>query len=250
MSVMSKPSFIDRSTRVIIIEFTVYQRLIDYFMTVEAMVELSISGVVSPTSLKIYSYRPNAFDLSQDTGLHAADILRLLLCFHLAYGVYRKFKDEALPKSGLVVSALIDGGIIALFIAAWVIRYFLSGQTTAEILANARGSFVELNGKAQWYHEPFIIDSVALLLLMLRGFSIFRINRHINFILQILDKVSSKSSLQILGDMGDPAIHARSGSMLRRFHVHCLPDVWSVRVYLPHILLRPEVGPLLHLRAA
>jgi hypothetical protein len=175
---------------VIIIEFTVYHRLIDYFVTVQAMVEISISGVVSPTSFKIYSYRPNVFDLSQDTGLHAADILRLILCTHFAYCIFRHFKDGALPKSELVVSVLIDGSIISLFISAWVIRYFLYGKTTAEFLAQARGSFVELKGKAQWYHEPFILDSVVLLLLMLRSFSIFRINRHINFILQILDKVS------------------------------------------------------------
>lgn len=66
MSVMTSNGYVDRSTRVIIIEFTLYQRLIDYFVTVEVMVEFSISGVVSPTSFKVYSYRPNAFDLAQD----------------------------------------------------------------------------------------------------------------------------------------------------------------------------------------
>ena len=84
--------YFDKSTRVHFIQFSLYQRLTDYFIAVEIMVEFSISGMVYPSSIKIFPFKPNVFELSQDKGLQATDIFRLVLCLHLVYSIYRKVK--------------------------------------------------------------------------------------------------------------------------------------------------------------
>jgi hypothetical protein len=136
--------------RVFFVEFNIFQSLIDTFVTVEATVEFSISGTVYPTALKIYSYRPNVFELPLDKRLQACDLLRLFLCLGIAFNLYCKLRYH-MPsgdKGAFAILILVDFGIVSFFIAALITSYFQSGKSTEEILSQAQGSYPNLLGKA------------------------------------------------------------------------------------------------------
>lgn len=87
-----KAGYIDQSTRVHFITFSLYQPISDYFVSVEIMVEFFISGVVHPTYISIMPFKGNVFELSGERALQICDIFRMILCLFIAYNLYLKLR--------------------------------------------------------------------------------------------------------------------------------------------------------------
>jgi hypothetical protein len=191
-------NYMDPSTRVIFISFSFYQPMTDYFIAVNIMVEFLISGLVFPQGIRIYPFKANVFELSGDKALQACDIFRLLFCFYLVYIIYLKVRyhrpSTAEDFGAFMIQVSIDFGIVFFFFFAWVLSYYYSNNHTDELLKMAQVTdpqdlrYYDYIDKGQWYQQSFSLDSVSLMLCLMKGIWLFKLSRYVHWIFLTIER--------------------------------------------------------------
>lgn len=185
--------FISPATRVVFISFCFYQPVSDYFVAINLMTEFLIGGMIFPTGIRIYPFRANVFELSGEKALQACDIFRLLFCFYLVYVIYLKIRYH-LPTTpddygAFIVQLLIDVGIIFFFFFAWVLSYYYSSQHTAELLSKTTEErYYDQIDKGKWYQQAFSLDSVSLVLCLIKAMWLFKLSRYVHWIFLTIER--------------------------------------------------------------
>ena len=85
-----------------------------------------------------------------------------------------------------------------------------------------------------------------MVLLLIKTLFVFRISRHVNWIILTLERVRNFISLNFLGGVNNSNFPSSFGSLLWRFHFHCIPHIWTLRLHLPHLPILLEVSNFLH----
>lgn len=163
------------------------------------MVEFLVSGLVYPTAIRISPFKANVFELSGDKALQACDIFRLLLCFYICYMVYVKLRyhqqHRAADIGGYFIGIVVDVGIVFFFFFAWVLSYYYSSKHTDVLLRSGKedhnGRIIDLVDKGAWYQESFNLDSVSLLLVLLKTMWVFKISRYVHWIFLTIERATA-----------------------------------------------------------
>ena len=90
------------------------------------------------------------------------------------------------------------------------------------------------------------MDSISMVLLLIKTLFVFRISRHVNWIILTLERVRDCSSLNFLGSVNNTNFPSSFGPLLWGFHFHCIPHIWTLRLHLPHLPILLEVSNFLH----
>lgn len=85
-----------------------------------------------------------------------------------------------------------------------------------------------------------------MVLLLIKTLFVFRISRHVNWIILTLERVRDFSSLNFLGGVNNSNIPSSFGPLLRGFYFHCVPHIWTLRFHLPLVPILLEVSNFLH----
>ena len=84
---------------------------------------------------------------------------------------------------------MCDCAIVLLFLFIWALSYYVSNKSSTDLL-NTKG-FIDCINKAKWFESSFILESIALMFIIVKLVWIFRISRYIHWVLISIDAVSS-----------------------------------------------------------
>ena len=96
-------------------------------------------------------------------------------------------------------------------------------------------SYVDYVDKGMYYSQTFYMDSISMMLLLLKILFVFKVSRYINWIFLTLERVSNQILTYYIGDFDDFNIFSRFNALLWRLCVYCVPDFRPLRVHLPHL---------------
>jgi hypothetical protein len=119
-----------------------------------------------------------------------------MLCLYLVYMVYEKVRHHR-PRWGdesyanFMVSILVDLGIVAMYMTAWIISYYYSREYTTDLIKDGirQGNkiYYDYAEKGYWYYQAFIFDATSLLLIFVKMLWVFKISRQVSWMFEILE---------------------------------------------------------------
>jgi hypothetical protein len=113
-----------------------------------------------------------------------------------------------------------------------------SMKTNGEIfrMISSSSSYVDYVDKGMSYSQTFYMDSISLMLLLLKILFVFKISRYVSWIFLTLERVRIILILSLcIGNFDDFNVFGGFNAVFRRLHIHSVPDIWSVRVHIPHV---------------
>lgn len=87
---------------------------------------------------------------------------------------------------------MLDVGIVFFFFFAWVISYYYSSTHTEEILSKTTSNkYYDYIDKGQWFQQSFSLDSVSLMLVLIKVMWMFKISRYVNWIFLTIERATA-----------------------------------------------------------
>lgn len=108
-------------------------------------------------------------------------------------------------------------------------------------------SFVDYVDKGMTYSQTFYMDSISLMLLLIKILFVFKISRYISWIFLTLERVRIPFLIiYSIGNFDNFNIFGSFNAVLWRLHIHSVLNIWAVRVHFPHFWIFVKIGDILH----
>jgi hypothetical protein len=110
-----------------------------------------------------------------------------------------------------------------------------SNDEIFKMISNS-STYYDYVDKGMSYSQTFYMDSISLMLLLVKILFVFKISRYVSWIFLTLERVRIIRILSLcIGDFDDFNLFGSFNAVFRRLHIHSLPDIRSVRVHIPHV---------------
>ena len=90
-----------------------------------------------------------------------------------------------------MVSIVVDIGIVAMYMTAWIISYYFSREYTGDLIKDGitqgNAIYYDYAEKGYWYYQAFIFDASSLLLIFVKMLWVFKISRQVSWMFEILE---------------------------------------------------------------
>jgi hypothetical protein len=177
-------------TRLLVIDFTIYNYNYDMWGGCELIIEFPPSGNVMPL-MKLRSFVPNLFETSHDYSVMYIMAARVLIGIYILIGVgsaeiKHKTKNQ---NAGILyycsLNGICDVGIVVTIIASMIVRLLLfSAEKTTDLFDTLQDEtrttgfkcFNDLSVRYEWL---YIMEGIIFFFTMLRLVSLFRLNRSV-----------------------------------------------------------------------
>ena len=194
---MESLQYFNASVRAFFLTFSLYNPSQDKFVSTEMLIELSNTGLVSPTHINVRSFRANVFQTSEEKGVRATEIFRLLTIFYIAFfqigvKIYRLSSWKLVFLFKNFLKLIIDSLIIITILTNFVLIHLASDETPDEILNSSK--YIDMVYKGVLYDQIFILESIILFLLVLKILHVMTIVKSV----RIISKSISYAFKQVL----------------------------------------------------
>lgn len=175
----------DKSTRSLIITFTIFSPSISMWVSCEFMYEFSVVGLVNPSFMIVRPFRPNILETSHEEGLWATEFFRLFLTVYIlaVLVVKRVIQMKSLTKLfsfDVLYTLISDIAIVALSVTIFALVLVLSSKSTQSCIDNT--TFTDFVLKAYWYNVIFILESFLLFFIVSKLLAIFAVSQNLTVI--------------------------------------------------------------------